>query len=89
MTDDLVLTRLTVNLTPRSHAAMYAAAEVTGLSKTDTVNRALQFYAAVVRTAARHPGGFELTMDLTGDDDMWRLRGTSLTSPESTLESET
>ncbi len=39
------LTRLTVNLTPRADAALRLAAEISGDSKTDTVNRALQVYA--------------------------------------------
>lgn len=39
------LHRVTVNLTPRSHKALRVAAEITGGSITDTVNRALQFYA--------------------------------------------
>jgi hypothetical protein len=39
------LTRVTVNLTPRGFAAMELAGGLTGDSKTDTVNRALQVYA--------------------------------------------
>jgi hypothetical protein len=39
------LTRLSVNLTPRADAALELAVQLTGDSKTDTVNRALQFYA--------------------------------------------
>lgn len=43
--DNSPLTRLTVNLVPRADKAMRLAAELTGDSRTDTVNRALQVYA--------------------------------------------
>lgn len=49
------LTKLTVNLTPRAYDALQRAAEVTGDTRTDTVNRALQAYAALVE--ASHAGG--------------------------------
>jgi hypothetical protein len=39
------LVRLTVNLIPRAEKAMLLAAELSGNSRTDTVNRALQAYA--------------------------------------------
>ena len=39
------LERLTVNLTPRSSAALDAAVELTGDTKTDAINRAIQIYA--------------------------------------------
>jgi hypothetical protein len=39
------LERLTVNLTPRAAAALATAMALTGDTKTDTVSRALQFYA--------------------------------------------
>ena len=39
------LTRLTVNLVPRAYKSMMLAVEITGDSRTDTINRALQFYA--------------------------------------------
>jgi hypothetical protein len=42
--DRMTLTKLTVNLTPKAAAALDNAASITGDSKTDTVNRALQFY---------------------------------------------
>lgn len=37
--------RLTVNLIPRADKALQLAVQLTGDSKTDTVNRALQVYA--------------------------------------------
>jgi hypothetical protein len=39
------LERITVNLTPRAYRALSKAVKLTGDSKTDTVNRALQLYA--------------------------------------------
>jgi len=48
----MTLTRLTVNLTPRADEAMGATAEMLGLSKTDTVNRALQAYAYLEKIRA-------------------------------------
>lgn len=39
------LERVTVNLTPRSSRALREAVAVTGDTKTDAINRALQIYA--------------------------------------------
>lgn len=39
------LERITVNLTPRSSAALEVVVELTGDTKTDTINRAVQIYA--------------------------------------------
>jgi hypothetical protein len=39
------LARVTVNLTSRSSRALELATQLTGDSKTDTINRALQVYA--------------------------------------------
>jgi hypothetical protein len=39
------LERVTVNLTPRSSKALREAVELTGDTKTDAINRALQIYA--------------------------------------------
>lgn len=41
------LVRLTVNLIPRAYTAMVLASEITGDSRTDTINRAVQLYAYV------------------------------------------
>jgi hypothetical protein len=41
------LERVTVNLTPRASKALAETAQLTGDSKTDTINRALQVYAFV------------------------------------------
>lgn len=52
---DRDLTKLTVNLVPKALDALNQAAELTGDTRTDTVNRALQAYAALVE--ASHAGG--------------------------------
>lgn len=39
------LERITVNLIPRASAALALAAELSGDTRTDTINRALQVYA--------------------------------------------
>jgi hypothetical protein len=39
------LERVTVNLTPRSSRALRETAELTGDTKTDTINRAMHIYA--------------------------------------------
>ena len=44
--------RLTVNLTQRSAEALAKAAELSGDTKTDTVNRALQTYAFIREAVA-------------------------------------
>jgi hypothetical protein len=41
--------RVTVNLTARSSAALEVAAAVSGDTRTDTINRALQIYAFLVQ----------------------------------------
>jgi hypothetical protein len=52
MTD---LERITVNLIPAASRALSATAELLELSRTDTVNRALQAYAFLENTV--HSGG--------------------------------
>lgn len=42
-------TRVTVNLVPRSVAAMNAASEINGDNRTDSINRALQVYAYLMQ----------------------------------------
>jgi len=39
------LERITVNLTPKSSTALEIAVELTGDTKTDAINRAIQIYA--------------------------------------------
>lgn len=47
------LERVTVNLTPRSAVALELATEITGDSKTDTINRAIQIYAYLEHIASK------------------------------------
>jgi hypothetical protein len=47
------LERITVNLTGRASRALDLATELTGDTKTDTVNRALQVYAYMEQITAR------------------------------------
>jgi hypothetical protein len=47
------LERITVNLTGRASRALDLAIELTGDTKTDTVNRALQVYAYLEQVTAR------------------------------------
>lgn len=47
------LTTLTVNLIPKALDAMNRSAEMTGDTKTDTVNRALQCYTAMIDAVHR------------------------------------
>ncbi|RPF33421.1 hypothetical protein [Streptomyces sp. TLI_185] len=49
------LKRITVNLTPRSVDAMRTAVELTGDSRTDIINRAVQVYAEILQV--RDAGG--------------------------------
>ena len=62
--------RLTVNLTERSIKSVVLAAAITGDSKTDMVNRALQLYAYVMNARRegkslilREPGGEETCLE--------------------------
>lgn len=46
------LERVTVNLVPRASRALQRVAELTGDSKTDTINRALQAYTYLEEVSA-------------------------------------
>lgn len=46
------LIRVTVNLTPRSERALEQATALTGESKTDAINRAVQIYAYLQQVIA-------------------------------------
>ncbi len=48
------LNRVTVNLVPKADQALERAAELTGDNRTDTINRALQYYAFLCEE--RHAG---------------------------------
>lgn len=66
------LTRLTVNLCRRAVVALSEARAVTEDTATDTVNRALQIYAAMVR-AALDPA-YRLDVDLFHDGQVYRFQ---------------
>lgn len=57
---DSGLTRVTVNLTPRSITALERTSRATGDTKTDTINRALQVYALVQELADRGGGSIKV-----------------------------
>ena len=46
------LERVTVNLIPKASKALAETADLTGDSKTDTINRALQLYAWVMQVTS-------------------------------------
>lgn len=48
MSEKRTLIKTTVNLTPRTEASLILAAQATGDSKTDTINRAIQVYGFLV-----------------------------------------
>src|SRR5262245_2029581 len=62
------LVRVTVNLTPRSADALESASKVTGLSKTDIINRALQIYQ-VVEDLLDRGGGSILVKHKNGESE--------------------
>lgn len=57
------LTKLTVNLLPQAVEALDAAAAITGDSKTDTVNRALQLYHQIVLALGEPHRSFVFDVD--------------------------
>jgi hypothetical protein len=65
------LTRVTVNLIPRSDAALTLAVKLTGDTKTDTINRALQMYAYLMWIASK-PGG-RIGIRQAGDEGWTQL----------------
>lgn len=65
------LERITVNLTNRASRALDTATELTGDSKTDTVNRALQVYAYMEQVTAR---GGSVYVREAADAELERLK---------------
>ncbi|MCE4946033.1 MULTISPECIES: hypothetical protein [Streptomyces] len=59
-------TRITVNLAPKAAAALEQAVKLTGDTKTDTINRALQIYAYLERVT--QDGGALYTRPADGDE---------------------
>jgi len=64
------LERVTVSLIPRASAALAAARTLTGGSKTDTVNRALQLYAYAEQVTA---AGGRLLVEQNGETSEIKL----------------
>ena len=64
------LRRITINLTPRAYAALEQAAKLTGDSKTDTLNRAIQVYAYVINVTQN---GGDLYVRDKGHDELERV----------------
>jgi hypothetical protein len=60
------LERVTVNLVPRASKALQLAVDITGDSKTDTINRAIQMYAYFEHTVRE--GGTILVRDQDGGE---------------------
>jgi hypothetical protein len=63
--------RVTVNLNARAAAALEQVAAITGETKTDAINRALQVYALLHRT--QEEGGAIYTRE-QGSQELERLR---------------
>ncbi|PHQ50705.1 hypothetical protein BLA24_18135 [Streptomyces cinnamoneus] len=63
--------RVTVNLAPRSSAALEHAAMITGDTKTDTINRALQIYAMLADVV---DNGGAVLVRYTPDGELERQR---------------
>jgi hypothetical protein len=65
------LERITVNLTGRASSALELATELTGDTKTDTVNRALQVYAYLEQIMAR---GGAIYVREAADSELERIK---------------
>jgi hypothetical protein len=65
------LERITVNLTGRASRALELATELTGDTKTDTINRALQIYAYMEQVTAR---GGSIYVREAADSELERLK---------------
>lgn len=65
------LERITVNLTGRACRALEIATQLTGDSKTDTINRALQVYAYLEQVTAR---GGSIYVREVADSELERLK---------------
>ncbi len=66
------LERITVNLTPRAFQALLKAVKLTGNSKTDTVNRAVQLYSYLEEITQR--GGALYVRRSADQDELEQLR---------------
>jgi hypothetical protein len=64
------LERVTVNLTARASTALELVTKLTGDSKTDTINRALQVYALIEQVTAK---GGSIYIREAGDSELERV----------------
>lgn len=64
------LTRLTVNLVPKAAEALDHAAALTRDSRTDTVNRAIQFYDWMTERQAK---GATILLRQQGEEELERI----------------
>ncbi|WIV59661.1 hypothetical protein [Amycolatopsis nalaikhensis] len=62
---------MTVNLVPRASRALDRIVELTGDSKTDTINRALQVYAVLEEAVSK--GGELVIRHSSGDQEVIRF----------------
>lgn len=69
--DAETLERVTVNLTPGAHRALERAVRITGDTRTDTINRALQVYAYLEEIMA---GSGSIYVRTAPDAEPQRLR---------------
>jgi hypothetical protein len=67
------LERVTVNLIPRSSRALEIATELTGDTKTDTINRALQIYAFLQQAAAQGASLYVRSSDAAAEPERVHL----------------
>ena len=65
------LERVTVNLTARSSRALEVVTDLTGDTKTDTINRALQIYAFLEQICA---GGGSIYARESADGELERIK---------------
>jgi hypothetical protein len=68
------LERITVNLTSRSSSALELAVELSGDTKTDTINRAIQIYAYLEKVI-RHGGSVHIREKAGADLERLRIVG--------------
>jgi hypothetical protein len=64
MAPDSALLLLQVRLTEKSVSALEAAVDLTGDTRTDAVNRAVQFYLLMLETARDELGAYKAVSDL-------------------------
>jgi hypothetical protein len=66
------LTRVTFNALPRTYTDLQAVADLTGMSRTDVLNRAVPVYR-FVEELSRQPGGFVVVRPDGKAERIWLL----------------